>query len=306
MISLRGMSKNLFKLRQSLLLLLAAAIWGFAFVAQSVGMNYVQPYTFTAVRFLLGAAALLPVILIQNAHAAGRRRRGETPFKDAPARSGKELWKGGILCGTALVAATSVQQFGLVKTTVGKAGFITTMYIIIVPILGIFLGKKVKPLIAVCVVIAAAGLYMLCMTEGFSLQAGDALCLACAFLFSVQIMLVDHYANRVDGIRLAAIQFITASAIAAVLMLLFETPDWGSIVDAGIPILYTGIMSSGVAYTLQIVGQRGLNPTVASLIMSMESVMSALAGYLILHQTFTGRELAGCILMGLAIVLAQL
>ena len=297
--------ERLFRLRQSLILLITALIWGVAFVAQSVGMEHVGPFTFIAVRFALGALTLVPVILFQSRHPrSGETAGGET--SNGRARSGKILWTGGILCGTALMTASSLQQFGIMRTTVGKAGFITAMYIIIVPILGIFLGRRIRPLIWLCVTIAAVGLYLLSMNGSFELQSGDALCLACAFVFAVQIMLVDHYVDIADGVRLAAIQFLTASVLGAVMMILFERPSWSAVSNAAVPILYTGIMSSGAAYTLQIIGQRGLNPTIASLIMSLESVIAAVAGFIFLHQIFTGRELAGCILMAAAIVLAQL
>ncbi len=297
--------EKIFQLRQSLILLVTATIWGTAFVAQSVGMEHVGPFTFIAARFALGALALLPVILLQN-----RRLKadgiGKGKMADGRAGSGKVLWKGGLLCGVALMSAASLQQVGIMRTTVGKAGFITAMYIIIVPILGVFMGRRIRPLIWGCVLLAAAGLYLLSMSGAFSLQSGDALCLACAVIFAVQIMLVDHYVEVADGVRLSAIQFLTASALGTVMMLLFEHPSLGAAWNARVPILYAGIMSSGVAYTLQIIGQRGLNPTIASLIMSLESVIAAAAGFIFLHQTFTGRELCGCILMAAAIVLAQL
>lgn len=297
--------EKIFQLRQSLILLVTATIWGTAFVAQSVGMEHVGPFTFIAARFALGALALLPVILLQN-----RRLKadgiGKGKMADGRAGSGKVLWKGGLLCGVALMSAASLQQVGIMRTTVGKAGFITAMYIIIVPILGVFMGRRIRPLIWGCVLLAAAGLYLLSMSGAFSLQSGDALCLACAVIFAVQIMLVDHYVEVADGVRLSAIQFLTASALGTVMMLLFEHPSLGAVWNARVPILYAGIMSSGVAYTLQIIGQRGLNPTIASLIMSLESVIAAAAGFIFLHQTFTGRELCGCILMAAAIVLAQL
>ena len=297
--------EKIFQLRQSLILLVTATIWGTAFVAQSVGMEHVGPFTFIAARFALGALALLPVILLQN-----RRLKadgiGKGKMADGRAGSGKVLWKGGLLCGIALMGASSLQQVGIMRTTVGKAGFITAMYIIIVPILGVFMGRRIRPLIWGCVLLAAAGLYLLSMSGAFSLQSGDALCLACAVIFAIQIMLVDHYVEVADGVRLSAIQFLTASALGTVMMLLFEHPSLSAVWNARVPILYAGIMSSGVAYTLQIIGQRGLNPTIASLIMSLESVIAAAAGFIFLHQTFTGRELCGCILMAAAIVLAQL
>ncbi len=294
-----------FQLRQSGILLLTAIIWGVAFVAQSVGMDYIGPFTLIAVRFLLGALTLVPVTVIMGRRA----RRGEGGRKitaDGRAMSGKILVKGGILCGIALGAAATVQQLGIARTTVGKAGFLTAMYIVIVPVFGILIGRGMKKMIWLCVAIACVGIYYLSMPAGeISLTQGDALCLGCAFLFAVQIMLVDHYVNLADGVRLAQIEFLTASAMGFVLMLIFEHPTADALIRAAGPILYLGVMSSGVAYTLQVVGQRGLNPTVASLIMSLESTISVIAGFFLLNQVMTLRELAGCALMGVAIVLAQ-
>lgn len=299
-------NSKIFQLRQSAILLLTAVIWGAAFVAQSVGMDYIGPFTLVAIRFLLGALTLVPVVLLQNRFVKPgpdhvRRTR------DGRAMSGPTLIRGGILCGTALGLASVLQQIGIGQTTVGKAGFLTAMYIVIVPVYALFLGRGSKPAIWLCVGIALAGIYFLSMPAGkFTLGRGDAMCLSCAFVFAVQITLVDHYTNLVDGIRLAALQFLTASVIGFVLMLLFESPKAGAVLQAAGPLLYLGVLSSGTAYTLQIIGQRGLNPTIASLIMSLESAISLLAGFLILHQTMTSRELAGCVLMGIAIVLAQL
>ena len=299
----RNMKKeHAFQLRQSLILLLTAVIWGAAFVAQSVGMDYIGPFTFTAIRFVLGALVLVPVILL------GKYGRGEHGGREArrPA-GGAVLIRGGILCGTALGFASILQQLGILYTTVGKAGFITALYIVLVPIFGIAAGRRNSLLIWVCVAVAAAGLYFLCMKEGISsLQKGDMLCIACAGVFALQILLIDHYAGMVDGVMLSEIQFLTAAVIGAVLMVLFERPSWEAVMAAKLPLLYTGVMSSGVAYTLQIIGQRGLNPTIASLIMSLESPVSVLAGFIFLHQAMTGRELTGCALMAAAIVLAQL
>ncbi len=294
-----------FQLRQSALLLLTALIWGVAFVAQSVGMDYIGPFTLIAVRFLLGAITLVPVAAWMGRGAA-TGPDGQKRTKDGRVMSGKVLVKGGILCGIALGAASTVQQLGIAQTTVGKAGFLTSMYIVIVPIFGIFIGRGAKKMIWLCVAIACAGIYFLSMPAGqISLTKGDALCLGCAFLFAFQIMLVDHYVNLADGVRLAMIEFLTASVMGFVLMLIFEHPTWDALIHAAVPVLYLGVMSSGVAYTLQIIGQRGLNPTIASLIMSLESTISMIAGFFLLHQALTIRELAGCALMAVAIVLAQ-
>ena len=292
------------KYRQSALLLLTAAIWGSAFVAQQTGMDYVGPFTFNAARNLLGGLTLLPLIVFFSSC----KKRTLPP--DASSENGtqpKTLWAGGILCGIALFAASALQQIGIQYTTVGKAGFITALYIVLVPVCGLFLRKRVQPKVWLAVLIAVAGLYLLCMTDGsFSLQKGDLLVLACALGFTVHILVIDHFSPLVDGIKMSCIQFFTCSILSAVCMALFETVNVSNLLHAWIPILYAGILSSGVGYTLQIIGQKGLNPTMASLLMSLESVFSVLAGWIFLHQALSGRELSGCILMFAAIVLVQL
>lgn len=290
---------NKFVLRQSLLLLLTATIWGVAFVAQSVGMEYVEPFTFNAVRSLIGGIVLLPCIALFH-------RFGEKNSQiDRKHPDKKTLFVGGISCGVLLFVASNLQQFGIKYTTVGKAGFITAMYIVIVPILGIFLKKKAGWKIWGAVILAVLGLYMLCMTEEISLQKGDVLVLLCALGFSFHILLVDYFSPKVDGVKLSCIQFFTCGILSGICMLLFENPQLKLILEAWLPILYAGALSCGVAYTLQVIGQRGLNPTVASLLMSMESVISVIAGWLILKQTMSGRELTGCLFMFAAIILAQ-
>lgn len=313
---------NKFTIRQSLLLLLTATIWGVAFVAQSVGMEYVGPFTFSAVRNLLGAVVLLPCIALLKKINGGAEKAGENKTagasedvihsETAAALAGKKkeerktLITGGISCGVLLFVASNLQQIGIQYTTVGKAGFITAMYIVLVPILGIFWKKKAGSRIWVAVILAVAGLYLLCMTGGFSLQKGDLLVLACALAFSFHILVIDYFSPKVDGVKMSCIQFLVCGLLSGVCMLLFESPDMGAILMAWQPILYAGVLSSGVAYTLQIVGQKGMNPTVASLILSLESVVSVIAGWAILNQKLAGRELAGCMLMFCAIILAQL
>lgn len=218
----------------------------------------------------------------------------------------KRLLESGIVCGIFLFLANCFQQTGIQYTTVGKAGFITTFYIIIVPVVGLFFKKYCGLLTWIGVVIALAGLYFLCITEKMTIQRGDALILCCSFLYTGQILAIDHYNPFVDGVKMSCIQFLTGGMLGAICMFLFESPNMAMILNAAGPILYTGIMSTGVGYTLQILGQKGLNPTVAALIMSLESVFSALSGYLFLHQVLTTRELIGCVLMFIAIVLAQL
>ncbi len=293
---------NRFIIRQSLLLLLTATIWGVAFVSQSVGMDYVGPFTFNAVRSLIGAAVLVPCIPLLKKLQKKEEGQEEIHKKEDK----KTLLRGGICCGVILAVASSFQQFGLLYTTVGKAGFITAMYIILVPILGIFMGKKVGLRIGISVVTAVAGLYLLCMTESLRLEAGDILVLLCAIVFSFHIMVIDHFSPLVDGVKMSCIQFLTCGILCGICMFLFEEPSLSMILAAWKPVLYAGVMSCGVAYTLQIVGQKGMNPTVASLIMSLESVISVLAGFVLLHEVLSRRELFGCVLMFAAIILAQL
>ena len=289
--------KNL-QLRNSLLLLLTATIWGVAFVAQSVGMDYVQPFTFNGIRSIIGGLVLIPCIFLLN--------RLKSPSEPIRKSSSRPLLAGGILCGLCLFAASSFQQFGIKYTTVGKAGFITACYIVIVPILGLFLKKKCSPLIWVSLLLALVGLYFLCMSGSISLGLGDLLVLIGAFLFSIHILVIDHYSPLADGVQLSCIQFFVCGVLSLICMFLFETPDLSMILMAWLPILYAGVLSCGVAYTLQVVGQKNMNPTVASLILSMESCISVLAGWLILGQALSSRELLGCVLMFAAIILAQI
>ena len=290
------------QVRNSLLLLLAAVIWGVAFVAQSVGMEYVGPFTFNAVRSLIGGIVLIPCIFLLG------KLNGEGEVKLLPEdkKERKTLLTGGMLCGLFLCAASNMQQFGILYTTVGKAGFITACYIVLVPILGIFLGKKTGAGIWFSVILAVIGLYLLCMTDSLSFGKGDLFVLGCAVLFAGHILVIDHFTVLVDGVRMSCIQFLVSGLISAVLMFLFENPTMGAIWEAKLPILYAGIMSCGVAYTLQIVGQKDMNPTVASLILSLESCVSVLAGWMLLNQKLTLRELAGCAVMFGAILIAQM
>ena len=312
-------SERKYQIRHSLYLLLTAVIWGVAFVAQSVGMEHVGPFTFNAARFFLGTLTLLPFILIRSGR--GKKRIAEYRFSGREESSGAEypfggreevpdrglLLKAGLLCGTALAVASNLQQIGIKYTTVGKAGFLTAMYIVLVPILGIFVGRKAGGKVWLAVLTAVAGLYFLCLAGGeMQFQKGDLYCISCAFFFSVQIMLVDRFAPGVDGVQLAAFQFLVSGTVSAVCMLLTEEPSFSQLRDAALPVLYAGVLSCGTAYTLQVIGQKGMNPTVASLIMSLESTVSVIAGFLILHQTMTRGELTGCVLMACAIVLAQI
>ena len=292
---------NKIQIQHSLLLLLTAVIWGTAFVAQSVGMDYVGPFTFLCTRSFIGGAALLPVIAFMD------RQKDEKALREEKKTENKKLLlKGGILCGLALCFASAFQQYGILFTTVGKAGFITACYIVLVPIAGIFFGKRCGFNVWIGVILAVGGLYCLCITETLRIGTGDILVFICAFLFAAHILIIDHFTPYVDGVKMSCIQFFVCGIVSGIGMLVLEQPNVSDILMAWQSILYAGLLSSGVGYTLQIVGQKGLNPTVASLIMSLESVVSVLAGLIILHQTLSGREVLGCVLMFAAIVLAQL
>ena len=291
-------------MKNSLILLLTAFIWGVAFVAQSVGGEAVGCFTFNGVRSLIGGLVLLPVISFLDRQK--KKELGEEAFLEQKGDK-KTLLIGGISCGLMLCIASNFQQLGISFTTVGKAGFITAMYILIVPILGLFMKKKVGMKVWLGVVLATIGLYMLCMTsERFSLSKGDLLVLICAGFFSLHILIIDYFSPKVDGVRLSCIQFFVCGIISTVIAFVFENPNGSAILSGWLPILYAGVLSCGVAYTLQIIGQKNMDPTVASLILSLESVFSVLAGWVILKQTLSVRELFGCVLMFLAIILAQL
>ena len=291
---------NQFPAKNLFILFLTAFIWGTAFVAQAVGMDHIGPFTFNAVRSLVGGIALIPVILVFNRVKSQERRQAERANR-------KTLLLGGLACGLALGVASCLQQVGIQYTTVGKAGFITALYIVIVPILGLFFRKKVGAKLWISVVIAIVGLYLLCMSGSLRLEKGDFLVLLCALAFSVHIMVIDYFSPKVDGVQMSCIQFFVAALFSGVCMLAGEgVPDPHAVAISWMPILYAGVLSSGVAYTLQIIGQKGVNPTVASLVLSLESVISVLAGWVLLHQSMSPREVTGCLLMFLAIILAQL
>lgn len=292
---------------KKLLLLLAALIWGVAFVAQSVGMDYMGPFTFNGARFLMGSAVLVPVILFRRKKAdpagGGQARTDRSGAKE---NAGKAALMGGVCCGLALCPAALFQQFGILYTTVGKAGFITTLYIILVPLAGIFMKKRPSSRIWTGAALAAFGFYLLCIKEGFSLSRGDALVFIGSVLFTVHILVIDHFSPKADGVELSCIQFLTAGVISSVLAFVFEKPELSALAEGIIPLAYAGILSSGVAYTLQVIGQRDTDPAVASLLLSMESVFSVLAGWMLLGQALSARELMGCALVFGAVILVQL
>lgn len=298
------------KLKNDALLVLTALIWGSAFVAQSVGMDYMGPFTFNSLRCLLGGLVLLPVIWIMG------RKDPKGPAYRPDSRSIEEgqkkrgdkkiLLTGGLCCGIALAAASSLQQIGLVYTSAGKAGFITALYILIVPVLGLFLGKKVGLKTWIGVGLAIIGMYFLCIKEGFFISYGDFLVMICAFIFSLHILIIDYFSPKVDGVKLSCIQFWVAGILCAVPMIISEKPTFEAVAAAWLPLLYAGILSCGVAYTLQIIAQKNTDPTVASLILSMESVFAALAGWILINETLSPKEIFGCVLVFTAIILAQL
>ena len=292
------------QVRQVLFPILAALIWGTAFVAQDLCADAIDTFTFNAIRSYIAVVALLVLIVIFD--AVNKNKPSLTAIQRKAANC--QMWFGGICCGTALAVASNFQQAGLAAgTDAGKACFITALYVVLVPILSVVLGKRPEAKIWACVVIAVVGLYLLCIKPGgFALAAGDGVLLLCAFLFAVQILCVSHFSPLVDGVCLSWVQFLVVAVESTVLMLVLEAPTPASLMAAAGAIAYAGVFSSGVAYTLQILGQRDVNPAIASLIMCLESVFSALGGWLLLHQSLSMREIFGCTLIFAAVVLAQL
>ena len=290
--------------RNSLLLLLCSFIWGTAFVAQSAGAG-MGAYSFLAGRSWLAVIVLLPKV---SAFDALRRKQGAA-CGWPKGEQGKTLRKASLICGTLLFAASAAQQIGITlnPNSTAKSAFLTAMYVVLVPVFGLALGRKNSPQLWVSMVISVAGLYLLCMKNGFGgIEASDLVLLLCAVLFSFQILSIDHFAPQVDGVRLSLLQFFVVAVESSIAAVLLETPSIAEFGENLLPIAYCGIFSSGVAYTLQIIGQKDLHPAIASLIMCMESVFSALGGWLILHQSLSARESVGCALIFAAVVLAQL
>ncbi|MCI8884614.1 MAG: DMT family transporter [Dorea sp.] len=287
------------KTKNAFMLVLTAFIWGTAFVAQSMGMDYLGPFTFNGVRSLIGGAALLPCIAFLKL----LNGKNTAAFING---NRKDLLIGGIACGLLLFAATSLQQIGIQYTTAGKAGFITAFYIVIVPVLGIFLRKRIGWKVWIAVVIALFGLYFLCITEHFTVGKGDILIFVCALIFSLHILVIDRFSPKVDGVKMSCIQFFVCGIASMPFMFVLETPRLGAMLEGWMPLMYAGVLSCGVAYTLQIIGQKNVNPAVASLILSLESCFSVLAGWIVLGERLSRREFAGCVLMFVAIILAQL
>ena len=289
--------------KNSLLLLLCSFIWGTAFVAQSAGSG-MGAYSFLAGRSWLAVLLLIPTVMVFDVI----RRKSGTDAKPKTAAEKKKLLLAGLVCGTFLFAASAAQQIGItINPSTAKAGLLTAMYVVLVPVFSLFLGRRSSAQLWVSMVVAVLGLYLLCMKNGFgSIESSDWILLSCAVLFSFQIMAVDHFSPQVDGVRLSLLQFFVVAVESTAAAFLFETPTVAQFTENALPILYCGVLSSGVAYTLQILGQRDLNPAIASLIMCLESVFSALGGWLLLNQSLSAREAFGCALIFVAVVLAQL
>ena len=288
------------KLKGNLLILIAAIIWGTSFVSQKVGMETIKPSTFNSIRLLIGAIFLTPVIMVNDSI---KRKKGIPSEK----KNSKDLAIAGVLCGIFLCIATTLQNWGMMYTTSGKSGFITAMYIIFVPFIGLLLKRKLPKIVYLSCFIATVGLYLLCgVKDGLNFNKGDLITLVCAVFFSFHILTIDHYSPKVDGIRLSALQFYVAGLINFVMMIIFDKPDISLILACTIPILYSGIFSSGIAYTLQIIGQKYADPASASILMSLESVFALLSGMILLNETITISELIGCVLMFVAIIINTL
>ncbi len=295
------------KMQSNLLLLLTAIIWGSAFVAQKAGA-VLEPFTYNGIRMLIGGLVLIPVIYLFK--ALNKDDDSEKKSEDELRAEKKTLIIGGICCGIALCVASNLQQFGLYfDADAGKAGFITSLYIVIVPVLGLFLKQKVKPIVWGCIALGAFGFYLLTMAgkgSGFSLHTGELFVLICAVAFSCHILVVDHFSPKCDGIKLSCIQFLTTGIISLICMALFETPVLADILDCWLPILYCGVFSSGVAYTCQVLGQKHAEPSVASLIMSLESVFAVVFGVILLGESLSLVEALGCVVIFIAVVIPQL
>ncbi len=293
------------KLKGNLLLLLTAFVWGLSFISQSKGVELIEPATFNGVRSLLGGIVLLPVIFALD---RSKKHNGIQPQK-----TNKTLWVGGVICGVCLCLASTLQTMGMVETSPGKAGFLTALYMVIIPIIGILTGKRPQPIILLSVVIATVGLYLMCIDTSLTINYGDILIIICAFIFSAHIIAVDYFSPKVDGVKLACMQFFVCGILDLIYAFIFETPQLGPILRCWPAIGYSGIMSCGVAYTLQIVGQKYTDPTSASILMSLESVFATLStvilialGWNLTGGALTIKEIIGCILMFSAILLVQL
>lgn len=291
------------QVRQVVFPILAAFIWGTAFVAQDLCADSIGTFAFNATRYFIAVLALLVVIAVSDKAKKNR----PTPTAEEKKAANKQLWLGGLCCGVALAIASNFQQAGLVAgTDAGKAGFITALYVVLVPVFGLFFKRKVSLPVWIAVVCSVVALYLLCIKGDFSLAAGDLLILVCAVCFAVHILVIDHFTAYCDGVKLSCLQFLFAGIISAVCMFLFETVDFAAIWSCILPLLYVGIFSCSVGYTLQILAQKDSNPTVVTILLSLESVFAVIAGAIVLHQQMSAREYIGCVVMFVAVILAQI
>lgn len=293
----------------NIMLFTTAIIWGTAFVAQRVGMDHIEPFTFGASRYILATLALLPVIYFLNSKKNKTEKSDYYEFFPTPEQKKAErlaYLKGGTICGCVLFIASSLQQVGLVYTSAGKAGFITALYIVLVPIFGIFLKKKVRALTWLGVILATIGLYLLCIKTGFTYEFGDLIIFIGAFFWTGHILCCDYFTKISDPVKLSCVQFFVTFVFSTIVAFIFETPTWAGIVECTIPIVYCGVFSAGIGYTLQMVAQKDTDPAIASLILSLEAVFGALGGYFLLGEILSVRELLGCAIMFTAIIIAQL
>ncbi|MCR4615557.1 MAG: DMT family transporter [Clostridiales bacterium] len=281
----------------SLCLLLAAVIWGLSFVFQHTAGQKIESFTFNGIRCIMGGLVLVPLALIRS-----RSKKGIKPEKSDK----KTLFKAGILCGLVLFVGLNLQQQAFRYSMAGKVGFVTALYMLLVPIFAVFIGKRAGLRVWIAMLMGTFGLYLLCITSSFTIGKGELLALACSVFFALHILIIDHYASTVDNIDMSIVQFLVAGTLSSICMAIFDTPQLSAIKDAMPQVLYTGIMSSGVAFTLQIVGQKHTEPAIASLLLCLESVFSALFGWMILSQKLSSRELTGCAIMFVAILVAQI
>lgn len=297
------------------MLILTALIWGSAFVAQKSGMELLGPLSFNCIRLFIGGTVLIPVIKILNKFNSGKNTEtNDNKTLEEKRNERKTLFIGGASCGIVLMIAACLQQTGLMYTTAGKGGFITALYVILVPIFGLFLGKKVRPILWLCVVASAIGLYLLCMPAGGGfgeLNTGDLLVALCAIFFALHIMVIDHFSPKVDGVKMSCIQFFVAGFLSLLFIWIdpligYSLPTVDTVLASWLPIMYVGVLSCGAAYTLQIVAQADTDPTIASMILCLESVFAVLAGIVLLGEAMSLRETFGCIIMFAAIIVAQL
>lgn len=289
----------------NVLLLITAIIWGTAFAAQRVGMDHIEPFTFGASRYVLATLVLIPIILFFD----GKKKKEPgyvAPTPEALKEENRQTLKGGIMCGAALFVASSFQQIGIQYTSAGKTAFITALYIVLVPVFGLFLKKRVTWLTWLGVALSAVGLYLLCIKEDFTIEMGDFIVFLCSICFAVHILLCDHFTDKANPLKLSFIQFFVACILSWIAAFAVETPTISGIMAAGFAIFYCGVFSAGVGYTLQMVAQKDTDPTIASLLMSLESVFGAVGGYFILHEVLSSKELIGCVVMFAAIIVAQI